>query len=66
MFFAHCNVLITLSCAEDGYPFVRAADRVLVDNTAMGIEETARLIVMLAHEKQNEVAGAGASKPAAR
>lgn len=47
-------------------PLVRAADAVLVDNTAMGIEETARLIVMLAHEKQNEVAGAGASNPAAR
>ena len=47
-------------------PLVRAADAVLVDNTAMGIEETARLIVMLAHERQNEVAGAGASKPAAR
>lgn len=47
-------------------PLVRAADAVLVDNTAMGIEETARLIVMLAHEKQNEVAGAGASTPAAR
>lgn len=46
-------------------PLVRAADAVLVDNTAMGIDETARLIVMLAHEKQNEVAGAGASKPAA-
>src|SRR6266404_2198735 len=29
-------------------PLVRAADAVLVDNTAMGIEETARLIVMLA------------------
>ena len=47
-------------------PLVRAADAVLVDNTAMGIEETARLVVMLAHEKQNEVADAGASKPAAR
>jgi CMP/dCMP kinase len=47
-------------------PLVRAADAVLVDNTGMGIEETARLIVMLAHEKQNEVAGAGARKPAAR
>lgn len=47
-------------------PLVRAADAVLVDNTAMGIEETARLIVMLAHEKQNQVAGAGASTPAAR
>jgi cytidylate kinase len=35
-------------------PLVRAADAVLVDNTAMGIEETARLIVMLAHERQKE------------
>ncbi len=33
-------------------PLVRAADAVLVDNTAMGIEETARLIVMLAREKE--------------
>ncbi len=32
-------------------PLVRAQDAVLVDNTAMGIEETARLIVMLAREK---------------
>lgn len=47
-------------------PLVRAADAVLVDNTAMGIEETARLIVMLAYEKQNEVASASAGKPAAR
>ena len=47
-------------------PLVRAADAVLVDNTAMGIEETARLIVMLAYEKQNEAASAGAGKPAAR
>ena len=45
-------------------PLVRAAGAVHVDNTAMGIEETARLIVMLAHEKQNEGAGAAASKPA--
>ena len=47
-------------------PLVRATDAVLVDNTAMGIEETARLIVMLARERQNKVAGAAASKPAAR
>jgi cytidylate kinase len=32
-------------------PLVRASDAVLVDNTAMGIEETARLIVFLAQEK---------------
>ena len=44
-------------------PLVRAADAVLVDNTAMGIEETARLIVMLAHEKQNELASAAATSP---
>jgi cytidylate kinase len=35
-------------------PLVRAADAVLIDNTAMGIEETARLIVMLAQERKNE------------
>jgi len=33
-------------------PLVRAADAVLIDNTAMGIEETARLIVMLARERE--------------
>jgi cytidylate kinase len=33
-------------------PLVRAADAVLVDNTAMGIEETARLIIMLAREAE--------------
>ena len=33
-------------------PLVRAGDAVLVDNTAMGIEETARLIVMLARERE--------------
>jgi cytidylate kinase len=37
-------------------PLVRAADAVLVDNTAMGIEETARLIVMLAQEREREAA----------
>lgn len=41
-------------------PLVRAKDAVLVDNTAMGIEETARLIVMLASERQKEaIASAG-------
>jgi len=39
-------------------PLVRAADAVLVDNTAMGIEETARLIVMLAHEREKELTAA--------
>jgi cytidylate kinase len=39
-------------------PLVRAADAVLVDNTAMGIEETARLIVMLAREREKELAKA--------
>jgi cytidylate kinase len=32
-------------------PLVRAKDAVLIDNTAMGIEETARLIVFLANER---------------
>jgi cytidylate kinase len=33
-------------------PLVRAADAVLVDNTAMDVEETARLVVMLARERE--------------
>jgi cytidylate kinase len=37
-------------------PLVRAADAVLVDNTAMGIEETSRLIFMLAREREREFA----------
>jgi len=37
-------------------PLVRAADAVLVDNTAMGIEETARLIVLLAQEHEKDFA----------
>ncbi len=44
-------------------PLVCAADAVLVDNTAMGIEETARLIVLLAHEREKELAGAAGGKP---
>jgi CMP/dCMP kinase len=36
-------------------PLVRASDAVLVDNTAMGMEETAQLIVFLAHERQKEI-----------
>jgi cytidylate kinase len=37
-------------------PLVRAKDAVLVDNTAMGIEETARLIVLLAREREKATA----------
>ena len=33
-------------------PLVRAEDAVLIDNTAIGIEETARVIVMLARERE--------------
>ncbi len=44
-------------------PLVRAGDAVLVDNTAMGIEETARLVVMLAQEREKELAGVGGGKP---
>ena len=40
-------------------PLVRASDAVLVDNTAMDAAETARLIVMLARERERELAGAG-------
>lgn len=38
-------------------PLVKAKDAVLVDNTAMGIEETARLIVFLAEEKEKLKSG---------
>src|SRR2546427_291774 len=43
-------------------PLMRAADAVLVDNTAMGIEETARLIVMLAREREKELSAAAVKK----
>ncbi len=43
-------------------PLVRTADAVLVDNTAMGIEETARLIVLLAREREKELTAATAKK----
>jgi cytidylate kinase len=43
-------------------PLVRAADAVLVDNTAMGIEETARLIVMLAREREKDSVAATSRK----
>ena len=39
-------------------PLVRAADAILVDNTAMDAEETARVIVLLAKEKERTAAGA--------
>ena len=37
-------------------PLVRADDAVLVDNTAMDVDETARLIIMLAREREKELA----------
>jgi cytidylate kinase len=37
-------------------PLVRAKDAVLVDNTAMDVEETARLIVMLVRERESQLA----------
>jgi cytidylate kinase len=36
-------------------PLVRAGDAVLIDNTAMNVEETARLVVMLAREREKEL-----------
>ncbi len=42
-------------------PLLRAKDAVLIDNTAMGIEETARLIVFLARERENQISSAGAT-----
>lgn len=44
-------------------PLLRAPDAVLVDNTAMDASETARLIVMLARERERELAAA-AGRPA--
>jgi cytidylate kinase len=43
-------------------PLVRARDAVLVDNTAMDAAETARLIVMLARERERELATAAAGR----
>jgi cytidylate kinase len=43
-------------------PLVRADDAVLVDNTALGIEETARIIVMLVEERKIHSAKAGNSQ----
>lgn len=43
-------------------PLVRAADAVLVDNTAMDAEETARLVVMLAREREKELARVAVKK----
>lgn len=40
-------------------PLVRARDAVLVDNTAMDVEETARLVVMLAREEEMRLARTG-------
>jgi hypothetical protein len=34
---------------------VRASDAVLVDNTAMDVNETARLVVMLARDREREL-----------
>jgi CMP/dCMP kinase len=42
---------------RDMSPLVRAADAVLVDNTAMDVEETARVIVLLAKEQSKAAAG---------
>src|SRR5271165_7544780 len=39
-------------------PLVRAPDAIIVDNTAMDVEETARLIVMLAREREKDLVAA--------
>ena len=43
-------------------PLVRAADAVLVDNTAMDVAENGRLIVMLARERETDLATAAGRK----
>src|SRR6267143_1941022 len=55
--------LATIANVREVSPLVRAADAVLVDNTAMGIEETARLIVMLAREREKELAEVAGGQP---
>jgi len=36
-------------------PLVRAGDAILVDNTALDVEETARLVIMLVRQRQEEL-----------
>jgi len=43
-------------------PLIRAKDAVLIDNTAMDIEETAGLIIMLARERESEITKAAGGK----
>lgn len=45
-------------------PLVRARDAVLVDNTSMDVEETARLVVMLAREEEMRLARTGSESRA--
>jgi cytidylate kinase len=45
-----------LDSEREHSPLVRASDAILVDNTGIGIEETVRLIVLLARERQGEMA----------
>ena len=44
-------------------PLIRATDAVLIDNTAMGSEETARLIVFLAQQRQKEIVSSSGRTP---
>lgn len=44
-------------------PLLRAADAVLMDNTAMDVEETARVIVMLAREREAELSKVAGRQP---
>ena len=43
-------------------PLVRAQDAVLLDNTAMDVEETARVVIMLARECERELGKAAGRK----
>jgi len=46
-------------------PLVRAPDAVLVDNTAMDVEETSRLIVLLAKHREDQRSAAKQNSPSA-
>ncbi len=48
---------------REASPLVRAPDAIVVDNTAMDIEETARLIVLLAHERAASITPATEAPP---
>ena len=60
--FGHGEFAQSLALANAVEEAVKDADAVLVDNTAMDVEETARLVVMLAREREMEVSKTAGSE----